>query len=381
MSRLPSDTSSPFPFVHEIPAPSPRREIVAGLIAAGELVAISGNPKAGKSALAVHLAACVSAGQSFLGRSVEQAEVLYIAAEKHVALLRRIMAVVEGRRLPIRLAGRSLPLDDGEAVRELIDSLRKAGARPGLIIIDTLAACMGSLDENSARDMGQAIETFNAFKDAFSDAALVIIHHLSRGTGGKAMNMRGSTALLGGVELELRIDGSAVRTLTIEHANNIAEGGSLNFRLEELPGGTIAARPAEPIERPQPPLSAAHQAILNMLPDGLSDRQEMLKLARSQGLVGNSKDKETQAEAFRVALVALQTSGAITYDNSTITRRTENLPPYVPPESPLAQGGGASTQTPPPKSPLFKRGLGKGGGGRAKKGAATKTSAQGGMPS
>ncbi len=56
----------------KLPQRPPRREIVRGLFAAGEVIAIAGPPGCGKSAVAVALVNAVATGHNFFGRPVPQ---------------------------------------------------------------------------------------------------------------------------------------------------------------------------------------------------------------------------------------------------------------------------------------------------------------------
>lgn len=215
----------------------PRHEIVDGLFAAGEVVLLTGQPKSGKSAVAVALAGSIATGEPFLGRDVEKGEVVYFALERRQSLLRRIKALgVPASAAPIWTPRGNLVIT--EDVEEMIEGIAASKGGPRVIIFDTLARLITGLDENSAKDMGIVARAIMKVGAAFPEAALVFIHH----TGKDGSSLRGSSALLGAVDLELRAEiRKAQRYLRVANANEVAEDQRLDFQLELVPmpdGGT-----------------------------------------------------------------------------------------------------------------------------------------------
>lgn len=210
----------------------PRDEVIAGLAAGGEVVALAGPPGSGKSALAALVAACVAEGRPFLGRTVLPGAVFYIAAERAGEVERRLQAAASPDAAIYVSAARP-QLAEISSIDDLIEAIRAVEVdtpRPvRLIIIDTAARCFSGLDENSSRDMGQAADGMTRVVEAFPTAVLLLLHHLDKG----ATAMRGSTALLGAVDLELRVQKiRGNRRVVVTKANAVAEGQDFGFRLE-----------------------------------------------------------------------------------------------------------------------------------------------------
>lgn len=217
--------------LNDLPQPPMRREIVTGFAAEGELIALVGPPGAGKSALGVLLASCVASGATFLGRQVTRGSVVYVAAERRIESERRLLASGSIHQ-PIYVSGARPALANPDDVAELISSVRAITADAELpvrlIIFDTAAKCFRGLDENSARDIGLAAEGLARIGEAFPSAFLVLLHHTDKAGRG----MRGSSALLGSVDLEVTIkSGGAGPRLEVTKANAVPEGQSLPFRL------------------------------------------------------------------------------------------------------------------------------------------------------
>lgn len=226
----------------ERPAPIPRREIVQGLIAPGEVALLTGAPGSGKSTLAVALARAVLTGTPFLGRAAKTGAVAYLGAERGRSLFRRFLAaeIPDNAHLSIMPRGFRL-IEDFEAV---VAEIREALGWPRLIVVDTLAKVIPGVEENSAREMGAVAEALSRLTEVFEGAAVVAVHHTSK-DGGSA---RGSSALLGAVDLDLRVETrKASRIVRVAKANEVAEDQTLPFTLEvvELDDGTETPRAVE----------------------------------------------------------------------------------------------------------------------------------------
>nr|WP_173009409.1 AAA family ATPase [Methylobacterium sp. P1-11] len=209
----------------------PRSETIFGLAAAGEVVALVGAPSSGKSALATLAARALSDGSPFLGRPVLRGATIYVAAERAGEVERRLRAAA-APDAAIYVSGSRPQLAEPSSIEELVRAIMAvAEVEPlpiRLIILDTAARCFHGLDENSSRDMGFAAEGMARILDEVPTATLVVVHHMDK----LGSSMRGSTALLGAVDLELTVRGSgAIRRLEVTKANAVAEGQRLPFRL------------------------------------------------------------------------------------------------------------------------------------------------------
>ena len=89
------------------------------------------------------------------------------------------------------------------ALIEVVDELQ-----PVLVVIDTLARCLVGGDENSARDVGMAVDVAERLRQV-SSAAVLLIHH----SGVDGARVRGSSALEGAADviIEAKADGTNVR--------------------------------------------------------------------------------------------------------------------------------------------------------------------------
>ena len=207
--------------------PPPRREIVQGLIAEGEIAFITGHPKSGKSTLAVSMAAAVSTGSDFLGLPIlKQGTTIYLAAERENSVRRRLFVAKSD---PTQIAVGSWAPSLADGATEMIREIERLDAKPVVLVLDKLARLMPGLDENLAKDASSVIGGLQRILDTFPWLAIIVVHHLPK----EGNSPRGSSALLAGVDIDLRVGKEHQRpVLKISSANSIPEGGTIPFELQ-----------------------------------------------------------------------------------------------------------------------------------------------------
>ncbi|MBB3082946.1 AAA family ATPase [Geodermatophilus sabuli] len=184
-----------------LPKPQP---LIADTIDRRTVTVVAGHFGSLKSFVLQDWAACVATGRPWISRPVEQGRVLYVAAEGAHGLHARWAAWEYGWRRTIPDDALSvLPepvnlLDEG-AVAELC----ALAAGHSLVVLDTLARCIVGADENSARDMGMAVDALYRLRTATGDGTVVLAHH----TGKDRSTIRGSSALEAGVDTVYTTDG------------------------------------------------------------------------------------------------------------------------------------------------------------------------------
>ena len=225
----------------ERPAFQPRHEIVAGLLAPGELCLLTGAPGSGKSTVAVALACAVLTGSPFLGRACQRGAVAYLATERGRALPRRLEAAGAGDDVALAIRPRPFSLVARTELAAVVEEIRQCVGLPRLIVIDTLAKSIPGVEENSAKEMGVVADALAKLSEEFPSAAIVIVHHTSK----NGETVRGSSALLGAVDLELRIEQKrASRLIRVAKANEVTEDQIMPFALETvtLPDSSTTTR-------------------------------------------------------------------------------------------------------------------------------------------
>lgn len=221
--------------------------LVDGLIETDTLGAIYGDPKTGKSFVAVDLALCVATGESFHGREVmKPGPVFYIAGEGHNGLARRFRAWGMHRGVsiddvPLFKSDRAAQfLDDAnaKAVTDAVAVLAEAHGAPALIVIDTLARNFGPGDENDNANMGVFVAALDDMRARWPGCAVVVVHHTGHSDKGR---MRGGSALGGAVDFGYLV--AKKSTGVLEVANPLMKEAELNdpmlFVLESVDLGIV----------------------------------------------------------------------------------------------------------------------------------------------
>lgn len=219
--------------------------LIRRLLGETALACIFGPPGCGKTYLAFDAGLHVALGHDWFGRRVERGAVLYIAAEGATGLRNRIAAFLQRHDIPDDVPFAILPMapnlgPGGDGVAAILAAVEALRARYGLpvrmIVVDTLARCMGRGDENLAGDMAAFVANCDEIRTA-TGATLVVIHHSGKDT---TRGARGSNALLGAVDTEIEVvrrdDGT--RIATVRKQKDGADGDELAFRLDVVEIGT-----------------------------------------------------------------------------------------------------------------------------------------------
>ena len=200
----------------EIDAIPDLEPMIDGVLDKGTVVMLAAQPGAGKSFLALDWACRYATGLRWQDRDVNRmmeyptghrgpGKVLYIAAEGARGIKTRLSTWEHAwdKEVPhhqLRMLDHPVNLGNLNEVTMLIAEMEEQGPF-GLVIIDTLARCAMGLEENNANEMGRVINAAYMIRNAMgNDGTVLLIHHL-----GKSGVVRGSSALLGGVDLMLKL--------------------------------------------------------------------------------------------------------------------------------------------------------------------------------
>lgn len=219
--RMASSAKSPILIMdREAQAAMPRMQpLISGWLGRGQAARIYGPPGAGKSFVAVEMAACVAQGIPWHGRPVVQGEVVYFAVEDAEGIALRLRAWERHRQVEHRVHVVSTPVQmNVETVRRVTQALEAYfdDRRLALIVLDTQAMVTVGMDENSVADMGVFVEAIKLLV-AQTGATVLTVHH-SGVRGGRA---RGSTSVLGAmdVELEASLNGTTLALSAVKQKN------------------------------------------------------------------------------------------------------------------------------------------------------------------
>jgi AAA domain len=293
--------------------------LVKGLLPRRGVGAFFGAKSAFKSFAAQDVAMHVSIGWNWAGRRVTQAPVVYIAAEgaggfrKRKAGFELHHAEHLPETIPFHLIAAAPNLGQGTADLEaLAGAVAKAGVKPGLIVIDTLAQTLGSGEENGA-GMIQLIANATALSERFG-CLVLLVHHAGLT---EADRLRGHSSL--GCALDALVffepkEGALAARLTVqklkeEADRNIAldlelsrvvigkdcDGDEISTLIVDSVRDGKAAEPAA--KKPRSQVQAIVEEFVRVY-DFLSDGKP-----RSIGLDGRSGIRKVPVEEIRAEML------------------------------------------------------------------------------
>ena len=184
--------------------------IVHGYIPADAMTTLIGAPGSTKSFFALDIACCIAAGQDFNGESVKKGKVIYCVGEGLRGMKWRIEAWkmahpdadLEALESNLIILPRAVMLLDKTEAGMLLNTAESVNEEAPLraFIIDTWARSLTGGDENSAQDVGIAINVCENIR-AKTGASPIVIHH----TGADGTRERGSTALRGATDTTIQM--------------------------------------------------------------------------------------------------------------------------------------------------------------------------------
>lgn len=236
-----SNDTFPLLTLDEIMSREPPAFLVARHIPQVSVGFLYSTPGAGKSFLALDVALSLSCAfgewhGDALAPADEDAVVLYIAAEGSFGFRNRVKAwcqVREQKSLPNRflMIEKTIDFMSAEDIDKLLRTVRGAGRRPCLVIIDTVSRAMPGADENLQKEMTLFVRACDKIKEDFGCAVLGV-HH-----AGKNGDMRGSTVLLGAGDFVFKLErktGSTIGRLTCEKQKDAPDGWTEPYRFETV---------------------------------------------------------------------------------------------------------------------------------------------------
>ena len=216
----------PFVSAAKLPAQLPeQRWLIEQLWSAEAVGIIGGEPKCGKSFLALELAVSVASGTSCLGRFpvARAARVLLFAAEDPLHVVReRIEGITTARGVALRdlplfvITAPRLRLDDSTHCEQLSETVEKI--RPALLVLDPFVR-LHAIDENAAGEVAPLL-AFLRHLQRKHQLAVALVHHARKDAGrsrpGQALRGSSEFHAWGDSNLYLRRRDQSLR-LSVEH--------------------------------------------------------------------------------------------------------------------------------------------------------------------
>lgn len=167
--------------------------LIDGILNKSSIVWLSGKFGTYKTFLALAWALCVATGRPWEGRRVhETGPVVYVAAEGHRGILRRIQAwetTFNGGREAENLivTPKGINPTKPEDMAKLRRRVLASGAK--VVFFDTLHRCAPGIEENSAKDQGAVMDGIQKLKDETGCTVVMLAH-----TGYEGQHARGSSS-------------------------------------------------------------------------------------------------------------------------------------------------------------------------------------------
>ena len=180
---------------------SPQTWLVKNIIPETGFGIIYGKSGTYKSFLTIDLLAHIANGRTWFGKNTKQKPVIYIPLEGKSGISKRIEAwkIHNHSNDQIISIFENINFKDKNNIEYLIEKIKDARLDGGVICIDTLAQAGGDMDENSSKDMGNMIKTFQYIQQELGGIVLVV-HHTGKDD---SKGMRGHSSLYASLDFAL----------------------------------------------------------------------------------------------------------------------------------------------------------------------------------
>lgn len=289
-----------------------------GRIPLGKLTILDGDPGLGKSTISVDLAARVSTGRPMPGETAGRSPcgVVLLSAEDGLADTIRPRLDAAGAD-PTRVVAltaiinadgiESMPSLPGD-LAELEDAIRANDAT--LVVVDVLMAYLdGAINAHRDQDVRGALAQLAATAER-TGAAILVLRHLNKSTGGPAVYRGGgSIGIIGAARSALVVgrdpDDESRMVLAVTKANLAPIAPSLTYRVVDRDGvgaiewggvttysaGELLAVRSEATSDERTALDDAKEVLAQLLSNGPVGAKEVRAEARSAGIADRTVDR------------------------------------------------------------------------------------------
>ena len=216
-ARPPKRTRFHLHSVEELLKLPPADWLIEGLIEQPAVGFVFGPSGESKTFVTLDWSLSVAAGRPWHGRAVKQGPVVYIVAEGSAGIPKRVKAWLQHNQVPsvddAFFVLEAVQLRTRGDVSVLLQQIKERCEKPALIIFDTFAQCFVGGEENSAKEVGEAIAAARRLL-AKTGATVLLVHH-----SGKAKDSpeRGSSALRGNADVMISVGMSQSRAVPIKN--------------------------------------------------------------------------------------------------------------------------------------------------------------------
>jgi hypothetical protein len=177
--------------------------LLDGVLQRGFVYALTGQTGAGKTAVAISMAASLALGRDFAGRETVQTSVLYVASENPDDIRARVLAWCQVAGVAVEALSDRLHFVDesftlAERHGELMAAVESVGA--AVVVLDTDQALAGSEDENNNSERIGHAKRVRELSRASSRPCVIDLCHPPAGAGRATLRPRGGSSFLGEVD-------------------------------------------------------------------------------------------------------------------------------------------------------------------------------------
>ncbi|AII86741.1 putative AAA ATPase [Planktomarina temperata RCA23] len=183
--------------------------LIDDVIEEKSLIGLIGPSGSGKTFVALDIALSLATGKDYHGFGASKGLVIMSAGEGHLGIPRRAEAWCKHNGSNLHAASfaitdRAVDLFNEAPLNAFcneVEEIAKTRGNPKLIIIDTVARHMAGKDENSAKEMGELVQTADKLMHDYQ-CAVMLVHHTGHSNQDRA---RGSTAFRGALNTEILV--------------------------------------------------------------------------------------------------------------------------------------------------------------------------------
>ncbi len=179
--------------------------LIEGIIEQPAVGFVAGPSGESKTFVTLDWALSVFAGRPWQGREVKQGPVVYVVAEGSAGIPKRVKAWLQHNDVAdvekaffVLEAGQ---LRTKKYVEGLLNQIKQRCEKPALIVLDTFAQCFVGGEENSAKEVGQAIAAARRLLSE-TGATVLLVHHTGKSDSDTE---RGSSALRGNADFMISV--------------------------------------------------------------------------------------------------------------------------------------------------------------------------------
>ena len=214
--------------------------LIEGCFEQEKLITVFGEPKSGKSFIAIAMACAVASGTEFYGCKANRSNVIYLAGEGLSGMRKRLLAFHQssyGHKLfftdeeknantklqdaRLFLSNRGARINEEDEYKKLEDEINlitEQYGNIGLIIFDTFQRSFSG-DENSAQEVNKFVKAADQLIHEYQ-CAVLLVHHTGRGNLNRA---RGSSVLDASIDGEFKVkrkDDEGIMYVNFEQTKN-----------------------------------------------------------------------------------------------------------------------------------------------------------------